>query len=291
MALAAVLVVFSVVFGVRSDKDIEQLLDEPNVIEKFNKSAGDKTRAASQVSPLVQQANAFALYLNPPEPKAPRTITRNRRPSVIPGPSATPKFTVVGTCYYKNRPEMSLALIDQPGKGLNWVRQSSTVGHLFIQEIKDGVVVVKDSSGTFELRAEQKPHVSLLAGSSSANEAKTNITSGPSQTTGSKTPIKTSEPYSARTSSRAGKLPRPAVPQKTEQEDSVMEEVAAKLAQLQRTFRSDKTGSVYSAQEKAAMMNRVIEEIKVMRSGDLSKEEQERLSILSKELMKKMEEH
>ena len=165
VVLAAILVVFSVVFGVRSDKDIEELLDEPSVIEKFNNSTGNKaTRGANQVSPLVQQAGAFALYLNPPKPTTPTRPVTSRTASVIRGPSVMPKFKVMGTSYYKGRPELSMALIDEPGKGSNWVRQSSTVGHLLIQEVKDGVVVVKDNNGTFELKAEQKPHISLLEG-------------------------------------------------------------------------------------------------------------------------------
>lgn len=286
VVLAAILVVFSVIFGIRSDKDIEKLLEEPNVIEKFNKSAGNKAaRGASQVSPLVQQAGAFALYLNPPAPAAPRT-TPGRRASVITGPSATPKFTVMGTCYYENHPEMSLALIDEPGKGLNWVRQSSTVGHLFIQEIKDGVVVVKDSSGSFELKAEQKPYVSLLEGASSVKPEKTNISDSNTEKSVSKVPARVSKTYSARTSSRAGKLPKPALPGKTKEKDSFMDEVASRMAKVQAKIRS----GTYTAQEKAAMLNQVIEEMRDLRSEELSKEDEERLSIIGKELKKKMEE-
>jgi hypothetical protein len=293
VALAAVLVFFSVVFGVRSDKDIEKLLGEPDVIEKFNKSAGNKaTRGTSQVSPLVQQAGAFALYLNPPKPKAPRPAT-GRAASVKRSPSATPKFTVVATSYYKDRPELSIALIDEPGKGSNWVRQSGTVGHLIIEEIKDGVVVVKDSSGTFELAAEQKPQISLLegapavdskgAGTSSSKVGRTDLKPSASA------PVRSSV-YSGGAVSRTAKLPKPPLPRKTNEEESAMAELTEKLTQLQKSFKSDKTGTGPTAQERAEIMERIISEFKASKSSRLSAEETERLNILGKELKKMMEE-
>ena len=303
VALAAVLVVFSVVvFGTRDDKDIEELLGEPDVIEKFNNSAGNKaTRGTSQVSPLVQQAGKFALYLNPPKPKAPRPV-KGRTASVIRGPSATPKFTVIATSYSKSHPERSIALIDEPGKGRNWVRQSSTVGHLLIQEVKDGVVVFKDNNGTFELKAEQKPYVSLLEGAPAVPSKQADISSSTGSTARERArarassrssvaaPVKSSNAKTGKTDFRAAKPPRSPVPSKTKEKDSVMEEVTAKMTELQRIFKSDKTGSGLTDQEKAAKMKEVIEEIRALRSKDLSNEDEKRLSILDKELKKKMEE-
>ena len=292
VALAAVLVVFSVVFGVRGDKDIEKLLGEPDVIEKFNKSSGNKAaRGASQVSPLVQQAGAFALYLNPPKPKAPRPVT-GRKAGVKRAPSATPKFKVVATSYYKDHPELSIALIDEPGKGLNWVRQSGTVGHLIIEEIKDGIVVVKDSSGTFELAAEQKPQISLLEGAPAVDSKGAGTSSSKVGRTGSKPSASASAKSSVssgRAVSRTAKLPKPSLPRKTNEEESAMAELTEKLAQLQRSFKSDKTGTGPTAQEKAEIMEKIISDFKASKASRLSAEESERLSILGKELKKVME--
>jgi len=79
--LAAILLVFPVIFGVRSGEDIEELLKSPGVIEKFNKTVGNKaTKSGNETSPLVQQAGAFALYLNPPTPKAPKTLAGRGAP-------------------------------------------------------------------------------------------------------------------------------------------------------------------------------------------------------------------
>jgi len=163
--LAAILLVFPVIFGVRSGEDIEELLKSPGVIEKFNEAVGNNaTRSRDETSPLVQQAGAFALYLNPPTPKASKTLAGRGAPKAR-GPAVTPKFTVLGTSYYEGRPESSLVLIDEPGKGLHWVRQSGKIGHLLIEQIKDGLIVVKDNGRTYEVAAEQKPETSLLEGS------------------------------------------------------------------------------------------------------------------------------
>ncbi|MCP4260936.1 MAG: hypothetical protein GY774_26010 [Planctomycetes bacterium] len=292
VALAAALVVFSVVFGVRGDKGIEELLGEPNVIEKFNTSAGNKTtRSTNQVSPLVQQAGAFALCLNPPKPKPPRSV-KNRVTGATRTPSATPKFKVVATSYHKDRPEMSIAMIDEPGKGRSWVRQSGTVGHLFIVEIKDGVVVVKDSSGTFELAAEQKPHVSLLEGAPVVGSKGAGISSTAAKT-GSKpsaaAPAKSSR-YSGKAVSRTPKLPRTPVPRKTKvQESAVMKEVSAKFAELRRKLQSDKTGTALSKEQRDALMNKTLEDIIDLKSKDISKDENDRLSIIGEQLKKMME--
>jgi hypothetical protein len=290
VALAAVLVVFSVVvFGARGDKDIEELLGEPGVVEKFNNSAGNKaTRDTNQVSPLVQQAGAFALYLNPPQPKAPRPV--KGRPSTIKrAPTATPKFKVMGTSYYKDRPESSMALIDEPGKGLHWVRQSSMVGHLLIQEVKDGIVVVKDNSGTFELKAEEKPHISLLEGASAVPSKPAGVSKSPVSSAVSRSSSAASTVYSGKTGSRYVK-PKPPLPRKTNEQESAMKELTDKLAKLQKSFQSDKSGTGPTAQEKAEMMNKLISEFKASQASRLSAEESERLSILGTELRKKMEE-
>ncbi len=128
--LAAIFVVFfviSVVFGAHSDEHIEKLLSSPGIIEKFKKTVGKSRGDASQKSPLEEQAGVFALYLNPPKPKKLK-IVKGSTTSITREPAVTPKFKVIGTSYYKERPELSMALIDEPGKGLHWVRQSSNTG-------------------------------------------------------------------------------------------------------------------------------------------------------------------
>jgi hypothetical protein len=291
VALAAVLVVFSVVvFGARGDKDIKELLGEPGVIEKFNNSVGNKaTRSTNEVSPLVQQAGAFALYLNPPKPIEPRPVIG--RPSTVKrAPSATPKFKILGTSFYKNRPESSMALIDEPGKGLHWVRQSSMVGHLLIEEVKDGIVVVKDNSGTFELKAEETPYISLLEGAPAVPSKPAGVSGGPVSRAVSRpssaASVKPSTVYSGKTGSRYVKPPRSPLPRKTNEQESAMKELTDKLTQMQKSFKSDES---LTDLERAEMMNKLVEEFKAKRSSSLSTKDEETIDNISKGLKEVME--
>ena len=177
--LAAVFVVFPGVLGAHSDEQIEEFLRSPGVVEEFRKDRGGKADVGkSQISPLVKQAEAFALYLNPPKKPKPtkRQTTKTRKKDLIsarPKPKeVSAKFTLIGTSLYASHPELSLALIDEPGKGLSWVRQSSKVGHLTIEQVKDGVVVVRDAQRTFELTVAERPEkINLLKGEGGSKPA------------------------------------------------------------------------------------------------------------------------
>lgn len=165
----AVFFVFPAVFGVRGDEQREQFLNSVGVIEKFKESKGDKAgNRGQEISPLVKQAEAFALYLNPPPPPKPVVSERSRTQSPPQPKATTPKFKLIGTSFYALHPGLSLALIDEPGKGLHWVRQSGKVDHLTIEQVKDGLVVVRDGQSTFELVAEKQEKRSLLKASSSS---------------------------------------------------------------------------------------------------------------------------
>ncbi|MHC4624205.1 MAG: hypothetical protein ACYS4W_09920 [Planctomycetota bacterium] len=177
--LAAGLFVFLVIFGFRGDEAIEKYLSSPGAVEKFKQTKGQSARKGkNQVFPLVKQAQAFGLYLNPPPPSAPtkrggRPSPSREGPRDIPRPpTSSAKFTVVATSFQQSAPELSLALIDDPGKGRYWVRQSNVVNHLTIEEIKDGIVIVRGSKGTIEIPVEQRePRRSLLAGSAPVSAA------------------------------------------------------------------------------------------------------------------------
>ncbi len=165
--VATVLLVLSAFFGVHGDEEIENLLKSAGAADKFLAEKGKRpARDESQTSPLVQAAAAYALILNPPPPPPPKAPPPSERiTSTQPAPPVpvTPKFNLVGTSYYAGRPELSLALIDEPGKGLNWVRQGSTVGHLTIEQIKDGSIIIKSGQSTSEMNVTvSQPWRSLL---------------------------------------------------------------------------------------------------------------------------------
>ena len=78
IVLMSAFFVIPVFFGMHGDKRIKRLLDSPSVIENFENSADSKVRISEErVSPLVQQAETFALYLNPePRPKKALLVSR-----------------------------------------------------------------------------------------------------------------------------------------------------------------------------------------------------------------------
>ncbi len=220
--LAAVFFVFPAVFGVRSDEQVEGFLDSAGAIEEFKSDRGEKSaKSERQISPLVEQAKDFALYLNPPPAPKPKRTAKPRKPSVSPKPrTVSPKFTLVGTSYYASHPELSLALIDEPGKDLRWVSQSSKVGHLVIEEVKDGVVVVRDGQRTFELVAKRPEKRSL-------------VKSPPSGETGSKSTLTALDKTGARITGGESAPAR----------RDVEEEAASARRRLRRGSRSGETGS------------------------------------------------
>jgi len=170
--LAAGLLIFPFIFGFRKDAAVEQFLKAPSVVDEFKNAAGRRGKPEKgQTSPLVTEAGLFAEYLNPKPPaitqSSPRQTPSNVKTVAPPPPSVSAKFTVLGTSYNQSRPEESLALIDAPGKGVHWVRQSGKVGHLTL-EIQDGLVIAKAAGKSFEMPVKHKPQISLLAGASSS---------------------------------------------------------------------------------------------------------------------------
>jgi hypothetical protein len=174
-AIVAVgLTAFPMFFGFSSDEDIEQFLDSPSIIDQFRQSKGSRaSKADADNSPLVAQAKGFAEYLNPAKlPPAPRqpagpTPAGGAVPiPVLPPPPPSAKFTVVATSVYESRPDMSLVLIDEPGKGRHWIRQGAKVEHLTIEQVKEGAVVVQGGGKTYELAVPPVREVSLLEGAS-----------------------------------------------------------------------------------------------------------------------------
>jgi hypothetical protein len=152
--LATVLLVLPAVYGVRSDPKIEELLKAPDALDSFAASKGQgPAKDEGQVSPLVKQAVDFARYLNPPPPPPsllpPPIVAAASEPA--PTAPVSVKFDLVGTSYYASHPELSLALIDEPGKGLHWVRQGESISHLTIEKVSGGSITVRDGQRTSEM--------------------------------------------------------------------------------------------------------------------------------------------
>ena len=150
---AAGLLVLPAVYGVRSNPKIEELLKSPGVVEKFTSAKGQQaSKDQSQNSPLVKAAVDLTNIINPPPPPKPVAAAQPSGPSqpVPPAPVAV-KFDLIATSYFASHPEQSFILIDEPGKGQHWVKQGSTVGHLTIETVKDGSIVLRDGQRTSEM--------------------------------------------------------------------------------------------------------------------------------------------
>ncbi len=154
VAIAATgLLVLPAVYGVRSNPKIEEFLKSPGAVDKFTSAKGQQaSKAQSQDSPLVKEAVALTQIINPPPPPKPAQAAQPSGPSqpAPPAPVAA-KFDLIATSYFASHPEQSFVLIDEPGKGQHWVKQGSTVGHLTIETVKDGSIVLRDGQRTSEM--------------------------------------------------------------------------------------------------------------------------------------------
>jgi len=147
-----------IVGAIGGNEKIEELLKAPGAIENFRKTAKKTEPGEDQISPLVKFAKDFSLRINPPpppEPVRPKTITQPRveskRTPEPPRPKAPvkAKFDLLATCRYEQMPDRSLALLELPVKGIKWYRQGEEVGHLTIQQVKDGSIVCSDGQEIF----------------------------------------------------------------------------------------------------------------------------------------------
>lgn len=270
--LAGVFFVFPVIYGVRSDERIDEFLKLPSVKEKFEDVADNKAKTGeSRVSPLVEQAEAFALFLNPLKSTIQKAVKGAKTTNFADRLPVTPKFKVFVTSYCADNPELSLALIDEPGRGRYWVRQSSKVGHLLVEQVKDGLVVVKSSKETFELEIEQKP-----------NTTPPNRTSPASSLRSSQGRLKSTSPASGRTATGVRRTIN--TPQKLQGNgdgDEKMGELVDKLKDLQRNSASDKTNSELDKAKRAARIEKLISKFKSTR---VSAEEAKKLGNIGEKL-------
>jgi hypothetical protein len=270
--LAGVFFVFPVIYGVRSDERVDEFLKLPSVREKFENAADSEAKTGeSRVSPLVEQAEAFALYLNPIKETEQKTSLEPKTTNIANRLPVTPKFKVFATSYFAENPELSLALIDEPGKGRYWIRQSSMVGHLLIEQVKDGRVVVKGGQETFELEIEKMPAASSPdkeSPHSPLKQGQSSLTSTP--------------PVSGRTVTgvkRAVNMPQK--PQISGDDDEKMDQLVDKLKDLQKDSASDKTNAGLNNEERAARIEELIAKFKSTR---VSAEEAKKLGNIGEEL-------
>lgn len=146
-------VVILTLFALRGNPEVRAFLNRPGVVERFKDKVNTEGGKEDVSSPLVAQAKAFALRIDPPPPPKPPTPQNPTPPKEVvrtkPTPNQPPtpkvqissKFDVLATVKYESVPEKSLVLLKTTGNKQEWFRQGETAGNLTITEIKDGSVI------------------------------------------------------------------------------------------------------------------------------------------------------
>lgn len=248
VVFALALVVVLARLALRGDQKTKEFLDSAGIIQNYQRNDRDKGADGEQKSPLVQEAEAFALRLNPPKPKKTARKKAPARASGSKGSVATkpslpkPKlavranFKLMATCVYQLDPMRSLALLDLTAKGTKWVRQGETVGHLTIHEIKDGSVVLyqngKQNSEIFT--PPPKSGRSLLKSDASSNQRSAQMPRQPAGAAVQRSALPQTGVSDAKSARRRA---QPAKPSAAQQEEVLLENIAG----IQQVMDTEKT--------------------------------------------------
>lgn len=132
-----------------------------SIVEKFGLAGGGGANSNQTIiPPLVKQAEAFALYLNPPPPKSNQASIPMKQTFLTERPvKVTPKFKLIATSYYRSRPEESVALVSEPGRESRWVKQGARLGHFVVEQVGRGMIVYQDGDQLCEMAVDTKVHV------------------------------------------------------------------------------------------------------------------------------------
>jgi hypothetical protein len=145
------------------DPQLAAILNGPSAIDKFRQDAVNRQSFDRRASPLIVQAQAFALYLDPPKGPNKASGPVLRASSALPVLGIRPaapsvKFRLHGTSYYPNQPDRSMALIGELGAAAGserWVKEGAQLGHFVIHEIQRGAIVYRDGEDLREMAVER----------------------------------------------------------------------------------------------------------------------------------------
>ena len=141
----------------------------PSIVEIF-KNLGNIPKESDQekISPLVSQAGEFALIIDPPKPPAPIVVKKveEQEPKVTPppvvlAPRPSAKFKLLSTSCNRDRPEDSVALVSEPGKGEHWIKAGDFIGNFVLEKIESGSIIYRYGSQTSEMAVEMRPPVRI----------------------------------------------------------------------------------------------------------------------------------
>ena len=144
--------------GYRPDNEIASLLESPCIVEQWLKQTPGTLPKHSSIRelPLIKQAGLFARFLNPPLNKKiahSKTATKvksktsasysDQAPPLRPVQSSA-RFTLLATSCYPANPSISLALIEEPGRGQRWIKPGAHLGYLTVDKIAKGSIMYFD---------------------------------------------------------------------------------------------------------------------------------------------------
>jgi hypothetical protein len=140
---------------------------EISIVENFqNIRDTPKTGEQEKVSPLVSQSGEFALIIDPPKPPAPPEEKKVESPKIVQPIVSAPRplsarFKVLSTSCNRDRPEDSVALVSEPGKGEHWVKKGDLIGNFVLEKIEPGSIVYRYGNQVNEMAVEMKPPVRI----------------------------------------------------------------------------------------------------------------------------------
>ncbi len=140
----------------------------PSIIEKFQNIENiRKESSQDKMSPLVSQSGEFALIIDPPKPPVPppEIKTESPKPKVTPppvfAPRLTARFRLLATSCNRDRPEDSVALVSEPGKGEHWAKAGDFIGNFVLEKIESGSIVYRYGNQVSEMNVELRPPVRI----------------------------------------------------------------------------------------------------------------------------------
>jgi hypothetical protein len=146
----------------QDDPQLDEIRSRPSAIEVFKESGSRASDCSGERPPLIVQAEAFALLLNPPKSaeKPPAALlTVSSKPAMPPIRPMAPSvnFKLRATSCYPHQPGKSMALVSELGStegSERWVREGSQLGHFVIGEIRRGSITYRDGDQLREMTVE-----------------------------------------------------------------------------------------------------------------------------------------
>lgn len=148
----------------RGDLRLEEMRGGSSDVQMLKRPGGESGVRPAEVPPLVAQAQALSLYLNPP-PSAERITPAGSRLATDVKPQPLPirplalsaSFRVRGTSCCPNQSSRSMALISEAGAAEGterWVKEGAEIGHFVIHEIRRDGIVYRDGDQLREMAVE-----------------------------------------------------------------------------------------------------------------------------------------